>query len=207
MTSSPKDRKKDRDHFIEAVRTQLLPTLLQNGFSVAPLVTDRGPVDRELAASLPLGRLRRRREDAIGVDLVEIALARHRNAFRLSVGVAPAKGVRTFTGLWPAEDVLVGWLDEFFEMYASPTWRRWFSVRRWPWQAAPSQEDHEQLAREVSSLLPELEAALRQGRVGPHAARGAGPSGPRARGERRVTDLYARETIQERAHQRLANSV
>jgi hypothetical protein len=147
----------------------VLPLLLQNGFAMAPLI-HTGPVDRELIATLPLGRLRRRREDGAGVDLVEIDFARDRTAFRLLVGVAPMSGVRTFAGMSPAEDVYVGWLDEYWEMYASPRWRRWFSVRRWPWQA-PGQEDYEALAREVGGFIPEVEEALRSGQLGPHMRR------------------------------------
>jgi hypothetical protein len=164
-------RKKQRDALLQAVRTQLLPLFLRNGFTVAPLTNDREPVDRELIASHPLGRLRRWREDGSGVDLVEINFSRDRRAFRLQAGVAPAQGVRGYLGVCPAEDALVGWLDQFFEMYASPTWRRWFKVRRWPWGPAPRHEDYEKLARDVGNLLPEVEAALRDGHVGPHIRR------------------------------------
>jgi hypothetical protein len=164
-------RKNDRDHLLRAVRTHILPLLLRNGFSAAPVTKDRGPVDREVILMLPLGRLRRWRDDGAGVDLVEIDFSRDRRSFRFSVGVAPAEGLPTFTGQWPPEDVFVGWLDEFFEMYASPKWRRWFSVRRWPWQREADQADYDNLAREVSSFLPELDSALHKGQVGPHMRR------------------------------------
>jgi len=166
--SSPDDREQiDRERLIDAVRKHLLPLFQQQGFSVAPLVS-RGPADPDLARTLPLGRLRR--IHASGVDLVEIDFARDKNAFRVLAGVAPVGGVQTFTGRWPAEDVYVGWLDNYFEMYASPKWRRWFSVRRWPWQA-PAQDDYENLAREVGGLVSEVDVALRDGQVGAHMRR------------------------------------
>jgi hypothetical protein len=145
-----------------------VPLFLDHGFVVAPLV-HRGPVDREFTASLPLGRLRRTRET--GVDLVEIEFARYRRAaFRIQAGVAPKGGMMTFTGHWAAEDLYVGWLNEYFEMYASPRRRTWFSVRHWPWQTVV-QDDYGQLAQRVSEFTPELESALRDSRLGPHMRR------------------------------------
>jgi hypothetical protein len=164
-------RKTERGYLLDAVRTHILPLLLRNGFSAAPVAKDRGPVDRELLLALPLGRLRRWRDDGGGVDLVEIDFSKDRRSFRLLVGVAPTEGLPTLTGHWPPEEVLVGWLDEFFEIYASPRWRRWFSVKRWPWQREARQADYDELAREVGSYLPELESALRTGQLGPHTRR------------------------------------
>jgi len=102
------------------------------------------------------------------VELVEIDFARHRRAaFRINAGVAPKDGLMTLTGHWPAQDLYVEWLNEFFVMYAYPRWRIWFSVWRWPGRS-PSQQDYDKLALRVAGFLPELEAALREGRVGPH---------------------------------------
>jgi hypothetical protein len=157
-----------RRQLIDAVKLHLLPRLLASGFHLAPLAKSGEDLDRELVASLPLGRLRRRRDDGAGFDLVEIDFDRRRPAFRLTAGVAPAGGVATFAGSSAPEDALVGWLDQFFEMYANPTWRRWFGIWRWPWQTVPTRIDYEQLVKSVCTLLPEVEAALQNGRLGPH---------------------------------------
>ena len=157
-----------RDLLIASIRTYLLPALVKLGFEVAPL-SGPGPIDRELVLSLPLGRLRRARNG--GVDLIEVDFAKYRRAaFRIFAGVAPKGGLMTFTGHWAAEDVYVGWLDEFFVMYASPRWRVSFSVWHWPYRS-PRQGDYEKLAQRVAGFVPELELALCEGRVGPHMRR------------------------------------
>jgi hypothetical protein len=147
-------------------RTHLLPVLTKQGFEVAPPV-HRGPVDRQVVLGFPSwGRLIRIRES--GVDLIEIQLAPHRRAaFRINVGVAPKKGMMTLTGHWRAEDVHVHWLNEFFEMYAMSRWRIWFSLRFWSLRSQVK-DDYDKLALRVAGLVPELELALREGKLGPH---------------------------------------
>jgi hypothetical protein len=153
------------DLLIRSIQAHLMPVLIGQGFEVVPLVT-RGPVDREFVLTLPLGRLRRIRDSK--VDLVEIDFARHRRAaFRINAGVAPKNGLITLTGHWPAQDLYVEWLNEFFVMYTYPRWSIWFSVWRWPWRP-PSQHDYDKLAQRVASFIPELESALREGSLGPH---------------------------------------
>jgi len=157
-----------RELLIGSLRTHLLPVFLKEGFEVAPL-PGRGPIDRELVLSLPLGRLRRLR--GAGIDLIEVDFAKYRRAaFRIAAGIAPKEGMMTYTGHWPAEDVFVGWLNEFFMMYASPHWRRWFSVWHRP-HRSPTQSDYDKLAEQVVGYVPELELALREGRLGPHVQR------------------------------------
>ena len=46
----------------------------------------------------------------------------------------------------------------------------WFSVRYWPLRA-PTQADYDKLALQVVGLLPEIELALREGKLGPHMRR------------------------------------
>jgi len=158
-----------RNWLIESLRMHLLPLLTQQGFETAPLA-HRGPVDRELVLSLPLGRLRRVREGG-AVDLVEIQFARYRRAaFRIMVGVAPKEGLVTFTGHWAAEDVYVSWLNEFFLMSASRWRKAWFSVWHWPHQSV-TERNYERVALQAASLVPEVELALREGRLGPHMRR------------------------------------
>jgi hypothetical protein len=166
-------RAKDRTELlIKSLQTHLLPVLTKQGFEVAPLA-HRGPIDREFALALPLGRLRRIREGE--VDLVEIDFAkRRRPAFRINVGVAPKAGLMTLTGHWPAGDLYVEWLNEFFIMYSCPRWRTWFSLQFWSLRS-PVQDDYDKVALRVVGLVPELELALREGRLGPHMRRVAIP--------------------------------
>jgi hypothetical protein len=161
--------KECRDWLIQSLRTHLLPVLIKQGFEAAPPV-HRGPVDREVVLGFPSwGRLIRARES--GVDLIEIQFARYRRAaFRINVGVAPKEGMMTLTGHWRAEDVHVHWLNEFFEMYALSRWRIWFSVRHLLYRSR-TQGDYDKLALRVAGLVPELEAVLREGKLGPHMRR------------------------------------
>jgi hypothetical protein len=166
-----KSVKQRRDWLIQSLRTHLLPVLIEQGFAVAPAVaTGRsGPVDRELALALPLGRLVRHRER--GVDLIEIDFRKYRRAaFRIAAGVAPTEGLMTVTGHWAAEDVYVGWLNEFYVMYALPRWQVPFFAWHWTYQS-PIQGNYEKLAQRVAGFVPELELALREGGLGPHVRR------------------------------------
>lgn len=163
--------KERRDWLCQSLRTHLLPVLIEQGFAVAPAAAPgrSGPVDREVALALPLGRLVRYREG--GVDLIEIDFHKYRRtAFRIAAGVAPKKGLMTLTGHWAAEDVYVGWLNEFYVMYSSPRWQVSFFVWHWPYQS-PTQGDYEKLAQRVAGFVPELELALRESRLGPHMRR------------------------------------
>jgi hypothetical protein len=171
MTKRPRilKAKEQTELLKQSLRTHLLPVLTNQGFEAAPPVP-RGPVDREFVVSFPLwGRLIRARES--GVDLIEIQFApRRRDAFRINMGVSPKEGMATLKGHWAAEDVLVHWLNEFFEMYASSRWRIWFSVRQ-PLFRSRTQGDYDKLALRVAGLVPELELALREGKLGPHMRR------------------------------------
>lgn len=161
--------KEQTELLISTLRTHLLPVLTKHGFEVAPPV-HRGTIDREVVLSFPAwGRLIRARES--GWDLIEIQFARYRRAaFRINVGVAPKEGMMTLTGHWRAEDVHVHWLNEFFEMYALPRWRIWFSVWHRLYRSR-TQGDYDKLALRVAGLLPELELALREGKLGSHMRR------------------------------------
>ena len=173
--------KEHREWLTQSVRTHLVPALAKQGFEVTPLI-HRTPVDREFDLSFPgWGRLIRVREP--GVDLVEIQLATHRRAaFRINAGVAPRGGLMTLTGYRPAEEVAVHWLNEHFETHARP-WLRpglramgleplgaWFSLWHWPCRS-PTQSDYDKLALRVAGLLPEVDLALREGKLGPHMRR------------------------------------
>jgi hypothetical protein len=173
--------RRHRALLIEGVRTHLLPALVKQGFEAAPLM-HRGPVDRDFVLSFPSwGRLVRLRES--GVDLIEIQLAPHqRAAFRINAGVVPSRSV-------PLEsDEAVRWLNnEYFETHARP-WLRpglralgleplgaWFSV--WLWRhRRPVPRDYDKLALRVAGLVPEIELALRERKLGPHMRRIVIPS-------------------------------
>lgn len=73
----------------------------------------------------------------------------------------------TYTGHRPREELTAGGLPDHYEMYASPRWWTWFSVRKWPWQS-PVQGDYDKLAERVAGFVPELEMALLESRLGPH---------------------------------------
>jgi hypothetical protein len=178
-----KSAKQRRDWLAQSIQTHLLPVLMKQKFEPAPPPQLRAPADRESILSFPLwGRLVRARES--GVDLIEIQLASYRRAaFRVNAGVAPKAGVTTFNGQWPAEEVAVHWLNEYFELYPCPRLERlalkvlgleplgaWFSVWHWPYRS-PIQEDYEKLARRAARYVSELELALSEGRLGPHLRR------------------------------------
>jgi hypothetical protein len=169
--SALKSVKGRRDRLIQSLRTHLLPALIEREFAVAPAVAPghSGPVDRELVQTLPLGRLIRHREGR--VDLIEIDFRTYRRgAFRIAAGVAPKEGLMTLTGHWAAKELYVGWLNEFYVMYALPRWQVSFFAWHWPYQS-PTQGDYEKLAQRVTGFVPELELALREGKLGPHMRR------------------------------------
>jgi hypothetical protein len=159
-----------RRWLVDAIRTLLLPEFTRRGFEIVPLPKSGfGPVDRRSIVASRFGMLRR--VGPRGIELVEVQMApRGRAAFRLHVGVVPPAGIETITGHFAAEDVHVGWLDEFFELYQSAFFWTWFSVRRWPWRKV-ARTDHEDLVRRVVGMIPEVELALREGWRGPHLRR------------------------------------
>ena len=163
--------KKERRWLINAIRNRLLPEFVRRGFKIVP-ISKGGLIDRELIYNSPFGTLRR--PGSRGFELVEVQLITYgRAAFRILAGAAPPNGLETFNGHIAAEDILVGWLDESFEIYQYPLlWSclpslAYFSIK--PWQKrASSQEDYDALAQWVASLIPEVELALRDGKCGPH---------------------------------------
>jgi hypothetical protein len=137
--------------------------LIEQEFAVAPAVAPghSGPVDRELVQSLPLGRLVRHRE---WIWLRSIFANTGTLRFRLQ------EGLMTLIGHWPAEDIYVGWLNGFYVMYALPRWQVPFFAWHWPYHS-PTQSDYEKLAQRVAGFVPELESALREGKLGRHMRR------------------------------------
>lgn len=169
-----------KDLLVQSVRAHILPVFIQHGFSVAPRVRS-GSGERKSADTFPF-ELRRARPDG-GVDLVEIQFMTYQRAvFRINAGVAPKEGMMTVTGHRPAEEVCVHWLNEYFETRARP-WLRpglralglepiggWLSLGFWRFRT-PAQSDYDKLALRVAGFLPEVELALREGKLGPHMRR------------------------------------
>jgi hypothetical protein len=155
-----------RQFLLESVRTHILPVLLQQGFAVAPGHSS-GPVDRKSVGVLPFGLLRRARPDG-GLDLVEIQFMTYqRPAFRINVCPVPKEGLMTVAGPRATEELEAGGLHNHFEMYAYPRWWIFFSLFLWRLRT-PRQSDYERLALRVAGYLPEVELALREGKLGPH---------------------------------------
>jgi hypothetical protein len=152
-----------------------LPIFIQQGFAATPRVHS-GPVDRKSADIFPFDLLRRTRLDG-GVDLVEIQFMTYqRAAFRINACAVPKEGMMTLGGHRTAEQLDAGGLHDHFEMYASPRWRRWFSLRFWRFRT-PVQSDYDRLALRVATFLPEIELALREDKLGPHVCKIAIPAG------------------------------
>jgi hypothetical protein len=56
------------------------------------------------------------------------------------------------------------------EMYACPRWFKFFSLWLY-YLRSPKQADYDKLALRVAGIVPELELALREDRLGPHMRR------------------------------------
>jgi hypothetical protein len=187
-----REAKSRKDLLVESVRTHLLPLFLQQGFAVVPRRVPRGPADRKSVDIFPLGEMRRARPDG-GVDLVETQFMTYqRAAFRINATAVPKEGMMTVGGHRTAEELHAGGLHDHFETHARP-WLRlglgalgleslgawlgaWFSVWHWPLRS-PTQADYDKLAMRVAGILPEIELALREGKLGPHMRKIAIPRG------------------------------
>jgi hypothetical protein len=162
-----------------SVQTHLLPALIQRGFEV--LRPAKEIADRKTMGTFPFGRLRRTRPDG-RIDQVEIQFSTYgRAAFRINACAIPKEGMMTFGGHKTAEECLKLGVHDL-ETHARPRLRpmlralriepvgQWFSVWHWPLQS-PKESDYERLALRAVAVLPELELALRDGKLGPHIRR------------------------------------
>jgi hypothetical protein len=157
--------KVERRWLVNAIREQLIPEFLQRGFVNVPL-DSQGPTDRESLVAFPYGRLRRQRPN--GYEFVEIQMAPYsRAAFRLNIGVAPPAGIMGVHGHIAAEDVCVGWLEEFYTLHSCPFFQTWFSISRWS-RKPVTQDAYRSLVARVVGLIAEVENALAEGIKGPH---------------------------------------
>lgn len=76
----------------------------------------------------------------------------------------------TLGGHRTVDELQAGGLHDHVEMYEWPRWRIWFSLRFWRLRRAV-QSDYDRLALRVAALVPEVELALTEGKLGPHMRR------------------------------------
>ena len=158
--------RRHKDLLLEAVRNHIFPVLIKQGFSITPR-REGQPADRKDRDTFPLGFLQRARPDG-GVDLVEIQFMTYqRAAFRINACPVPKDGMMTLGGHRTVEELEAGGLHDHFEMYEFPRWWIWFSLRLWRFRT-PVKSTYDKLAQRVAGYLPEIELALREGKLGPH---------------------------------------
>ena len=165
----------------ESVRTHLVPALIKLGFEAAPPRSRNEPEDRKYSGCFPSwGRWIRRREPI--VDQVQIQFSTYgRAVFRINAAAVPKDGMMTSGGHKTAEECLAlgvhdletharPWLRPFLRALRMEPVGAWFSLRRLS-LGSPTPADYDKLALRAVEILPELELALREGKLGPHMRR------------------------------------
>jgi hypothetical protein len=174
-----REARRRKDLLVNSVRTHLMPALIQRGFEALPAAEEIE--DRKNKGTFPFGRLRRVRPDG-RVDQVQIEFSTYaRSAFRINACAIPKEGMMTDGGHKTAEECLELGVHDL-ETHARPWLRpmlgalridpvgQWFSVWHWPF-LSPKEGEYERLALRAVAILPELEFALRDGKLGPHIRR------------------------------------
>lgn len=176
-----REMRRRRSLLEQSVREFLPAALIKLGFEPAPARSRHEPDDRKYSGCFPAwGRLIRRRDSI--VDQVEIQFSTHgRAAFRINAAAVPKEGMMTFGGHKTAEDCLALGVHDL-ETHARP-WLRpvlrslrleptgaWFSLLRLRLRK-PRRTDYDKLALRAAGILPELDLALREGKLGPHMRR------------------------------------
>jgi hypothetical protein len=156
----------ERRWLTASLRGVLLPVLHAQGFE--PVALTEQETRSELRTAFPFGRLRRTRGS--GFDVVEIQLARHgKPAFRISAGSVPSAGItHPVVGPVPAQDVWSSHLPRHYVLYGLPLVQRWFSLWHWPGRHVTQADVHTLVMKVTTSVIPEIESALREGRCGKH---------------------------------------
>lgn len=167
---------------VESVRRLLVPVFIERGFAIVPRRLPGGEADRRYTDMFPLDEMRREMPDG-GVDLIEVQFApRNRAALRINATAVPKNGMVTAGGHRTASQLHGGGLHDHFETHARP-WLRWglrvvgleplgewFSL--WPLPGLlTGQNDYDRLVLRVVEIVPEVEMALREGKLGPHVRR------------------------------------
>ncbi len=159
-------RRQERRWLVEFIREVLIPGFLARGFALIALT--EGERRSDVGAVCPFGRLRRVRGECW--DVLDIQLADYgAPAFTITAGVVSTRGiVHPFFGPVPAEDLWAAQLPIFFEFYALPAIRRWFSLWHWPGRRI-ARADVQILVEKVAiEVIPEIDVALIQGHAGKH---------------------------------------
>lgn len=177
-----RESKRRRALLEDSVRTHVASALIKLGFEPAPPRSRGEPKDRKHAGCFPTwGQFARARGSI--VDKVEIQFSTYgRAAFRINATAVPNSGMMTAGGHRAAEEIHASGLHDHLETHARP-WLRpilkglrveplgeWFSLWRWP-LGRPTESDYGRLAQSAAAVLPELEVALRDGKLGPHIRR------------------------------------
>jgi hypothetical protein len=157
----------------KAIQSRLLPAFEQRGFALMPL-SDWELHDGESRSAFPFGHLQR--AASRGWDTVEIQMARYDAAFSLNIGIVPKEGGTFASGYAGPEAFRVTWLEEWFELYRWPRFWWPFALCRWPGRTVTA-ADYDTLIMSVVDLIPEVEAALKDGTCGPHVRRVRLPRG------------------------------
>lgn len=165
----------------KSVRTHLVPAIIKLGFEPAPPRSRDEPEDRKYSGCFPLwGRWIRRREPI--VDQLQIQFSTYgRAAFRMNASAVPKDGMMTHGGHKTAEECLAlgvhdletharPWLRPFLRVLRVEPSGAWFSLWHPP-LGSPAPADYEKLALQAVEILPELDLALREGKLGPHMRR------------------------------------
>ena len=146
----------------DAVKRLLIPYILSRGFQ-----EDK----REIWKHDPYGHQTKRflRNYAGRLELVEIQFDKHGRAkFMINMGVVPPEGVEYYGCHYTHDEATIGGLPLEARLYSSNRYlMRWFGfpLIRIPLIRDPSAED---IVRRAIRLFPQVEAWLREGKVGPN---------------------------------------
>lgn len=143
----------------------LIPELARRGFVRVPLdARDAGST--EIRAAFPFGRFRRVRDGRY--EIVEIQLHKHEPlAFRINFGAVGFGDFAHPTGRIDSESAWVHYLPTYYELYASPFWRRWFSATAWGRNRSPADAINASVMM-ATDLLSEVDATFATGQPGRH---------------------------------------
>jgi hypothetical protein len=157
-----------RKWLLKSIESHLVPAIIQLRFTQEIERTLKPPIDRRHTLAFPLPNLVRIRDSSL--DMIQIQFAPYRfNAFRINASIRLGEAIGNDHTLSQIRGAVP---NDRFEMYAHRRlwmfwWLSWFSVRPRPF-GSPKQEDYEKLALRVASYVPELEDALREGKLDPH---------------------------------------
>lgn len=148
---------------IEVARELLIPALEALGFQHKACGSTKITI-KDLGPHFPLGFFHR--ANPSGLDVVEPYFF-GRYKFVLHAARIPLDGISGPLGHNAAEDCLATWNATWFTLYKCPSLLIPFSARRFFGGPLP-RPDVERIVRGVVQLLPEIDAALNEGKAGRH---------------------------------------